>query len=71
MAAVVGLLLATMCRFGRPTVRDPFALGLAIVAFGFGVVGTYRPPAALLVVAAGILGMVLPARRGASERRRP
>jgi len=33
-AAVVGLLLATMCRFGRATIAGPVALGIGLAAFG-------------------------------------
>jgi chromate transporter len=56
-AAVVGLLLATMCRFGRATIDGPRALGVGVGAFGLA--SLVRLPAAILVVTAGLIGIVL------------
>jgi chromate transporter len=56
-AAVVGILLVTMCRFGRATMRNPASLGLGLCAFGSASV--LRVPAAAVVVAAGLIGMLL------------
>jgi chromate transporter len=53
LAAVVGLLLVTTYRVGRPILAGPFALGVALLAF---VIGALDVNAALIVLAAGLLG---------------
>src|ERR687892_1132481 len=56
-AGVVGILLATIYRLGKPNIQDRLTWGIALVAFAVGAfVGL---SAALIVVAAGILGMIL------------
>jgi chromate transporter len=56
-AAVVGILLATTYRLGKPHIREPLTWGIALLAFAIGAfVGI---SAALIVVAAGLLGMIL------------
>jgi chromate transport protein ChrA len=53
----VGLLLATTYRLGKPNIREPITWGIALVAFAIGAfVGI---SAALIVVAAGLFGMIL------------
>jgi chromate transporter len=56
-AAVVGLLVATLCRFGRATIDGPTALGVGVGVFGLASV--LKVPAAVLVVAAGLIGIVV------------
>jgi chromate transporter len=56
-AAVVGLLLVSMCRFGRATIASPVASGIGLAAFGSAVV--WRIPAAVVVVVAGLIGILL------------
>ncbi|HZW32674.1 MAG TPA: chromate transporter [Isosphaeraceae bacterium] len=55
-AAVVGLLLASACRFGRATLSGPLGLGIAIGAFGLS--AGLGLPAAAVVVAAGLVGVL-------------
>jgi chromate transporter len=56
-AAVVGILLTTMYRLGKPNIKDRLTWGIALLAFAAGAfVGI---SAALIVVAAGLLGMIL------------
>jgi chromate transport protein ChrA len=55
-AAVVGLLLASACRFGRATLSGPLGLGIAIGAFGAS--AGLGAPAAAVVVAAGLVGIL-------------
>jgi chromate transporter len=52
---VVGLLLAGMCRLGRSSLGSPLALGVALAAFGSAT--ALRVPAAMVVVAAGLIGI--------------
>jgi chromate transporter len=61
-AAVVGLLLAAAWRVGRATVTDPVTLGIALAAFG----ASIGPgiPAAMVIVAAGCVGVTLLAAPG-------
>jgi chromate transporter len=55
-AAVVGILLATTYRLGRSNITESLTMGIAAVAFGAGVfLGLH---AALIVVAAGLLGVL-------------
>jgi len=56
-AAVVGILLATTYRLGKPNIKEPLTWGIAVVAFAVG--AFLGISAALIVVAAGLLGMVL------------
>jgi chromate transporter len=62
-AGVVGVLLATTYRLGKPNVQEPLTWGIALVAFAVG--AFLGISAALIVVAAGLLGMVLLAPPGA------
>ena len=55
-AAVVGILLATTYRLGKPNIKEPLTWGLALVAFAVG--AFLGISAALIVVAAGLLGMI-------------
>jgi chromate transporter len=56
-AGVVGILLATTYRLGKPNIKEPLTWGIALAAFAVGAfVGI---SAALIVVAAGLLGMIL------------
>jgi chromate transporter len=56
-AAVVGLLLASMFRFGRATIGGPGALAVGLSAFGSA--SLLGVPAAVVVVAAGLIGVLL------------
>jgi chromate transporter len=56
-AGVVGILLATTYRLGKPNIKAPLTWGIALVSFAVGAfVGL---SAAFIVVAAGFLGMIL------------
>lgn len=56
-AGVVGILLATTYRLGKPNLKEPLTWGIALVSFAVGAfVGI---SAAFIVVAAGLLGMIL------------
>jgi chromate transporter len=57
MAAVVGVLLATTYRLGKANIKDPSTLGIAVAACVVGVWLSLN--AALIVVAAGVLGLLL------------
>jgi len=56
-AAVVGILLATTYRLGKPNIKEPLTWGMALVAFAAG--AFLGISAALIVVAAGLLGVIL------------
>ncbi|MDQ3831068.1 MAG: chromate transporter [Candidatus Tectomicrobia bacterium] len=56
-AGVVGILLATTYRLGKPNITEPLTWGIALVAFAIG--AFLGISAALIVVAAGLLGMIL------------
>jgi chromate transporter len=56
-AGVVGILLATIYRLGKPNIKEPLTWGIALVAFA--VVAFLGISAALIVVAAGLLGMIV------------
>ena len=56
-AGVVGILLAATYRLGKPNIKEPLTWGIALVAFA--VVAFLGVSAALIVVAAGLLGMIL------------
>jgi chromate transporter len=69
-AGVVGILLATTYRLGKPNIKEPLTWGIALVAFAVGAfVGI---SAAFIVVAAGLLGMILmsPPRAAQDEKRK-
>ncbi len=63
-AAVVGLLLATTYRLGKPNIKEPLTWGIALVAFAVG--AFLGIGAALIVVASGFLGMLLLSPVGAA-----
>jgi chromate transporter len=63
-AGVVGVLLATTYRLGKPNIKEPLTWGIALVAFAVG--AFLGISAALIVVAAGLLGMVLLVPPGAA-----
>jgi chromate transporter len=56
-AGVVGILLATTYRLGKPNIKEPITWGMALAAFAAG--AFLGISAALIVVAAGLLGMIL------------
>jgi chromate transporter len=56
-AAVVGVLLATTYRLGKANIKEPLTLGIAVAACVSGVFLGVN--AALIVVAAGLLGIPL------------
>jgi chromate transporter len=56
-AGVVGILLATTYRLGKPNIKEPLTWGIALGAFAVG--AFLGISAALIVVAAGLLGMIL------------
>jgi chromate transporter len=56
-AGVVGILLATTYRLGKPNIKEPLTWGIALVAFAAGAL--LGISAVLIVVAAGLLGMIL------------
>ena len=56
-AAVVGMLIATIYRLGKKNIDGPVALALAVAAFVVGVALNLN--AALIVIAAGLLGVLL------------
>jgi chromate transport protein ChrA len=56
-AVVVGLLLATTYRLGQSNIKEPLTWGIALVAFAVG--AFLGISAALIVVAAGLVGIFL------------
>jgi len=64
-AGVVGLLLATTYRLGKPNIKEPLTWGIALVAFAVG--AFLGISAALIVVAAGLLGVILLSPPGAAQ----
>jgi chromate transporter len=56
-AGVVGLLLATTYRLGKPNIQEPLTWGIALGAFAAG--AFLGVSAAAIVVAAGLLGIIL------------
>jgi chromate transport protein ChrA len=56
-AGVVGILLATTYRLGKPNIKERLTWGIALVAFAMG--AFLGISAALIVVAAGLLEMIL------------
>jgi chromate transporter len=60
-AVVVGLLLATAYRLGKLTLKDPLTWGIALAAFAVG--AFLAISAALILVAAGLLGTLLLSNR--------
>lgn len=66
-AAVVGILLATTYRLGKANIKAPLTMGLAAAAF---VVGAFLGVnVALIVVAAGLLGMLVLSAAPAEPKR--
>ncbi len=66
-AAVVGVLLATTYRMGKSNVKEPLTLGIALVAFAAGAFLDLN--AALIVVAAGLIGVPLLSKPAANKER--
>jgi chromate transport protein ChrA len=56
-AGVVGILLATTYRLGQSNINQPLTWGIALLAFAIG--AFLGISAALIVVAAGLLGTIL------------
>jgi chromate transport protein ChrA len=56
-AGIVGILLATIYRLGKPNIKEPLTWGIALLTFA--VVAFLGISAALIVVAAGLLGTLL------------
>ena len=56
-AGVVGILLATTYRLGKPNIQEPITWGIALGAFAAG--AFLGISAAAIVVAAGLLGVIL------------
>ena len=65
-AAVVGILLATTYRLGKSNFRDPVMLAITLVAFGIGVFLDIN--AALIVVGAGLIGILFLSTPANSEK---
>lgn len=70
VAAVVGILIATLYRLARSNVKEPLTLAIALAAFLVGAL--LDASAALIVVVAGLIGLVLltapPAGRSAIKQ---
>jgi len=64
--AVVGLLSASICRLARGALRSPVAVAIALGALISG--SFFRLPAALIVVTAGLVGILMPPTGGSAER---
>jgi chromate transporter len=64
-AGVVGILLATTYRLGQSNIKEPLTWGIALVAFGVGAFLSLS--AAVIVVAAGLLGMILLSPPGTAQ----
>jgi chromate transporter len=64
-AGVVGILMATIYRLGKPNIKEPLTWGIALVAFAVG--AFLGISAAFIVVAAGLLGMILLSPFGAAQ----
>jgi chromate transporter len=64
-AGVVGILLATTYRLGKPNIKEPLTWGIALVAFAVG--AFLGISAALIVVAAGLLGVILLSPPGTAQ----
>lgn len=65
-AAVMGVLLATTYRLGQANVKEPLTLGIVFIAFGAG--AFLGANAALVVVAAGLSGVVLLSTSAGGQR---
>jgi chromate transporter len=63
--AVVGLLLASILRLARGSLRSPLAAGIALGAFAAGSLSRF--PTALIVAAAGLIGLVMPPTGGTGQ----
>jgi len=68
-AAVIGLLLATTFRLGQSNIKEPLTWAIALVAFAVG--AFLGISAALIVVAAGLLGIILLSPPGAAQNQIP
>jgi chromate transporter len=66
-AGVVGILLATTYRLGKPNLKEPLTWAIALAAFAVG--AFLGISAALIVVAAGLLGMILLSPPSAAQDR--
>jgi chromate transporter len=64
-AGVVGILLATIYRLGKPNITEPLTWGIALGAFAAG--AFLGVSAAAIVVAAGFLGIILLTPPGAPQ----
>jgi chromate transporter len=64
-AAVVGLLLATTYRLGQSNIKEPVTWAIALMAFAAG--SFLVISAALIVAAAGLLGMILLSPPGSAQ----
>jgi chromate transport protein ChrA len=67
-AGVVGILLATTYRLGKPNIKESLTWGIALVAFAVG--AFLGISTALIVVAAGLLGMVLLSPSGTAQNQK-
>jgi chromate transporter len=65
---VVGLLLASTCRLACRSLGNPLAVALAVGALASG--GPFKLPAALIVVTAGLIGMLWPPTGGGTGQGR-
>lgn len=65
-AAVIGVLLATTYRLGKANVKEPLTLAIVFIAFGAG--AFLSANAALVVVAAGLVGIVLVSTPGGAQQ---
>jgi len=68
-AAVVGLLLATTYRLGLSNIKAPLTWAIALLAFAAG--AFLGISAALIVVAAGIVGIILLSPPGTAQDQPP
>lgn len=66
-ATVIGILLATTYRLGKANVKGPLTLGIVFIAFGAG--AFLGVNAALIVVAAGLCGILLASTSGEARDR--
>lgn len=66
-AAVIGVLLATAYRLGKANIKEPLTFAIALIAFAAGAFLSVN--AALIVVAAGLLGIVRVCVPGSARER--
>ncbi len=67
MAGAVGVLLAATWRLGRANIHEPLTLGIAVVAFAAGAFLDVN--AALIVIVAGLIGVLLLSQPEPEDRR--